>query len=141
MYSIGLDYLIFFISIGVTLLAQFFVSSSYSKYKKVNTKDKKTGFEVARKILDDNGLEDIYIVEVPGNLTDHYDPRRKTIRLSRDIFHGTTIAANAVAAHEVGHALQYKEGYTPIKIRNTILPLANFGSRAGYIIIFISRFY
>ena len=105
---------------------------------KVNTKEKKTGFEVARKILDDNGLEDIYIVEVPGNLTDHYDPRRKTIRLSRDIFHGTTIAANAVAAHEVGHALQYKEGYTPIKIRNTILPLANFGSRAGYIIIFIS---
>lgn len=138
--SIGMDYLIIFISIGITLLAQAFISMTYNKYKKINTKDKKTGFEVARQILDENGLSEIYVVETRGNLSDHYDPRRKTIRLSKDVFHGTTIAANAVAAHEVGHALQYKEGYTPIKIRNMILPLANFGSQAGYIIILISLF-
>lgn len=140
MYSIGLDYLIMFISIGITLLAQLFISITYSKYKKINTRLKRTGFEVARQILDKNGLEDIYIVETNGNLSDHYDPKRKTIRLSKDVFHGTTIAANAVAAHEVGHALQYKEGYAPIKFRNTILPIANFGSKAGYIVILISLF-
>lgn len=139
-YTIGMDYLIIFISLGITLLAQAFVSLSYSKYKKINTEKKKTGFEVARQILDENGLNDIYVVETAGNLTDHYDPRRKTIRLSKDIFHGTTVAANAVAAHEVGHALQYKEGYIPIKIRNMILPLANFGSKVGYIVILISFF-
>lgn len=138
--NLGMDYLIIFISIGITLLAQVFISTTYSKYKKINTKEKKTGFEVARQILDENGLQDIYVVETGGNLSDHYDPRRKTIRLSKDIFHGTTIAANAVAAHEVGHALQYKDGYTPIKIRNAILPLANFGSKTGYIIILISLF-
>jgi len=139
-YTIGMDYLIMFISLGITLLAQGFVSFSYNKYKKENTQTKKTGFEVARQILDENGLNEIYVVETAGNLTDHYDPKRKTIRLSRDIFHGTTIAANAVAAHEVGHALQYKDGYTPIKIRNMILPLANFGSKVGYIVILISFF-
>jgi len=134
----GYDYLIFFISIGITLIAQAFVTTTYNKYKRVETKSQKSGFEVARQILDENGLNDVYVVETQGTLSDHYDPRRKTIRLSKDIFHGTTVAANAVAAHEVGHAIQHKEGYAPLKIRNMILPLANLGSKLGYIVIVIS---
>lgn len=134
----GYDYLIFFISIGITIIAQAFVTTNYNKYKRVETKAQKSGFEVARQILDENGLNDVYVVETQGTLSDHYDPRRKTIRLSKDIFHGTTVAANAVAAHEVGHAIQHKEGYAPLKIRNMILPLANLGSKLGYIVIVIS---
>ena len=126
------------ISLVVTLAAQLFVTTTYSKYKKKKVNSNKTGFEVAREILDKNGLEKIYIVETAGELTDHYDPKRNTIRLSSEIFHGTSIAACAVAAHEVGHAIQYKEGYTPIKIRNTILPIVNFSSKAGYFAILIS---
>ena len=129
---------IIIISLLITSGAQMFVSSSYSKYKKKKVNSNKSGFEVAREILDKNGLEKIYVVETAGNLTDHYDPKRNTIRLSSDIFHGTTVAACAVAAHEVGHAIQHKEGYTPIKIRNSIIPLVNFSSRAGYFAILIS---
>lgn len=126
------------ISLLITLCAQLFVTTTYSKYKKVQNKNKKTGFETAREILDKNGLNDLYVVETQGNLTDHYDPKRNTIRLSSEVFHGTSVAACAVAAHEVGHALQYKEGYTPIKIRNSIIPLVNFSSSAGYFAILIS---
>jgi len=126
------------ISLVVTLAAQMFVTTTYSKYKKKKVNSNKTGSEVAREILAKNGLDNIYVVETAGNLTDHYDPKRNTIRLSSDIFHGTSIAACAVAAHEVGHAIQYKEGYAPIKIRNTIIPLVNFSSKAGYFAILIS---
>lgn len=126
------------ISLVVTLAAQMFVTTTYSKYKKKKVNSNKTGSEVAREILAKNGLDNIYVVETAGNLTDHYDPKRNTIRLSSEIFHGTSIAACAVAAHEVGHAIQYKEGYTPIKIRNTILPIVNFSSKAGYFAILIS---
>lgn len=135
---IDLASLIIIISLLVTLGAQLFVTNSYNKYKKKKVNSNKSGFEVAREILDKNGLEKIYVVETSGNLSDHYDPKRNTIRLSSEIFHGTTIAACAVAAHEVGHALQYKEGYTPIKIRNSIIPLVNFSSKAGYFAILIS---
>ncbi len=126
------------ISLLITLAAQMFVTVTYNKYKKVGNKNKKTGFETAREILDKNGLSNIYVVETHGNLTDHYDPKRNTIRLSSDVFHGTSIAACAVAAHEVGHALQYKDGYTPIKIRNSIVPVVNFSSKAGYFAIVLS---
>ena len=78
---------------------------------------------MAREILDKNGLEDIYIVEIKGELTDHYDPTKKVVRLSTDIFHGETIAAAAVAAHECGHAIQDKESYTFLKIRSAIYPV------------------
>lgn len=131
-------WLIIGISLLITLLAQLFVSITYGKYKKIETNSEKTGFDTAREILDKNGLEKIYVVETNGNLTDHYDSRRNTIRLSHDVFHGTSIAACAVAAHEVGHALQYKEGYTPIKVRNAIIPIVNFSSQAGYFAIVIS---
>ena len=89
----------------IPLIASMNIKSTYKKYKKVDNKKKLSGFEVARKVLDANGLKDMYIVEVKGDLTDHYDPKQKVVRLSTDIFHGETIAAAAVAAHECGHAI------------------------------------
>lgn len=128
-----------FIFLGaiITLIAQLFLNSRYKKYSNIDTKGNLTGVEVARKILDANGLENIYVTEVKGTLTDHYDPNRKVVRLSTDIFHGTSIAACSVAAHEVGHAIQHKEGYTLIKLRGFLVPFVNFSSSFGYIAIVI----
>lgn len=125
------------LSFLISILAQAFISISYSKYKRVNNQKGLDGFEVARKILDKNGLQDIRIVETSGNLTDHYDPTRKVIRLSSDIYRGTTIASASVASHEVGHALQDKEGYAFMKIRSNLVPVVNFCSKAGYIALVI----
>ena len=100
-----------------------------------------TGFDVARKILDENGLKDIYVTEVRGNLTDHYDPVRKVIRLSTDIFHGKTIASSSVAAHEVGHAIQDKEGYSFMRFRSMMFPLVRFSSYGGYIAILVGALF
>lgn len=96
-----------------------------------------SGFDTARRILDRNGLENINIVEISGNLTDHYDPRQKVIRLSHDIYSGTSIASVAVAAHECGHAIQDKEGYKALRIRNAIVPTVNICSKLGYVVIFL----
>ena len=125
------------LGILISLAAQGYVMSSYSKYKKIENKRKIAGFEVARKILDENGLKDVYVTEVKGNLTDHYDPTRKVIRLSSEIFHGTTIASASVAAHEVGHAIQDKEGYSFMRFRSAIFPLVRFSSYGGYFAIII----
>lgn len=137
MYYYITDYGILIVTVLITLIAQAFVSSSYSKYKKVKNKKGVTGAEVAREILAKNGLENIYVVEVAGNLTDHYDPSRKTVRLSKDIYNGTSVAAIAVASHECGHSIQDKENYTFLKIRAALVPLVNFSSVAGYIAILI----
>lgn len=134
-YVIG--YLFVFIGFVITLGAQILVNSSYSKYKKVNNNNGISGRDAARKILDDNGLNNIDIVETRGNLTDHYDPSRKIIRLSTDIYNGTSIASVAVAAHECGHAIQDKEGYKPLKIRSSIVPVVNLCNRLGYFVIFL----
>lgn len=144
MYWFMEDYrtlLLMVLSIVITLIAQGFVSSAYNKYKRVKSKRGLSGLEVARKILDKNGLSNIYVVETKGMLSDHYDPKRKVIRLSSDIFHKETIASIAVAAHEVGHAIQDKEGYSFMKIRSAIFPIVNFGSILGYIAIFIGFFF
>ena len=129
--------LLLFISLIITIGAQIFVSISYSKYKKVSNGKGISGFEVASKILKDNDLDDIYVIETSGNLTDHYDPSNKVIRLSHDVFHGESISAMAVAAHEVSHAIQYKEGNFFMKIRKFIFPLVNISSKFGYIAIII----
>ena len=96
-----------------------------------------TGFEVARKILDENGLENIHIVEIKGNLTDHYDPSRKVVRLSTEIFNGSSIASTSVAAHECGHAIQDKDNYNFMRIRSKLVPIVNLSSKLGYLAIFI----
>ena len=131
---------IYLLILVVPLIASININSTYKKYKMVANKKGLSGFEVARKILDENGLKDMYIVEVRGELTDHYDPTQKVLRLSTDIFHGETIAAAAVAAHECGHAIQDKEGYVMMKIRSALVPVVNLVTYAAYIMFAISVF-
>ena len=139
MFYYGYDptYILVLIGFGITLVAQIFVNSSYKKYKKVNTKSGLQGFEVARRILDMNGLNNVDIVETKGELSDHYDPTRKVVRLSSDIYHGTSIASSSVAAHECGHAVQDKEGYFFLRLRASLVPIVNISSKVGYFAIII----
>ena len=135
-----LNSLLYILIILIPIVAQVRISFNYGKYKKVSNSTGLTGFEVARKILDANGLSDIYVVETKGDLSDHYDPSRKVVRLSKDIFHGTSIAAISVAAHECGHAIQDKEGYVFMKIRSMLVPIVNIVSYLGYFGLIISIF-
>lgn len=125
------------ISLLITGGANAFINSAYKQYARVKNKKKISGAEVAREILNKNGLKDIYVVETSGTLTDHYDPARKVIRLSSDIFNGESISAVSVAAHECGHAIQDKVGYTLMKVRSSIVPIVNFSTKIGYVILFI----
>lgn len=126
-----------FIALIITMLAQVFVSSSYSKYSKVKNEKGITGLEAARRVLDKNGLDNIKVVEVDGYLTDHYDPTKKVIRLSRNVYSGSSVGAVAVACHECGHAIQDKNNYTFLRIRSSIVPIVNFSSYAGYFAILL----
>ena len=125
-------------ALAITTIASLYIRSNYRKYKEIKSKKNYTGFDTARDILDKNGLKDVLILEVQGELTDHYDPKKKIVSLSTDIYHGDSIASIAVAAHECGHAIQDKEGYTFLKIRHSLIPFVNFSSIAGYIAIMIS---
>ena len=123
--------------IFLPMMASFYIRSNYNTYSaKKNNKDI-SGFEVAREILDKNGLQKIYVVETGGVLTDHYDPKRKVVRLSKEVFNGTSISAMAIAAHEVGHAIQDKEGYAYFKFRSLIYPLVRITSSFSYFVIMI----
>ncbi|MDD2202874.1 MAG: zinc metallopeptidase [Bacilli bacterium] len=133
----GLDILLFIVSLVLVLGAQGIVSASYAKYKVKENKKGVTGFDVARAILDKNGLKGILIVETPDKLSDHYDPTRKTVRLSTDVYHNATIASVAIAAHECGHVIQHKEKYVPMMIRSAIVPIVNLASKIGYVVLFI----
>lgn len=124
-----------FISLIITMMAQAFVSSSYSKYSKIKNERGITGAEAARYILDKNGLNNVYVVETGGYLTDHYDPTKKVIRLSRNVYRDASIGAVAVACHECGHAIQDKENYKFMRIRSSLVPIVNFSSYAGYFAI------
>ena len=135
MDNVILNYSLIIVAFLITLISQIIVSASYSKYKKILNNKDQTGFDVARKILDKNGLDDIMIVETKGNLSDHYDPQRKVIKLSTDIYHGSSIASASVAAHECGHAIQDKEKYKPMGIRKKLVPFVNICTRIGYIAI------
>lgn len=132
-----MDLILAIIVILIPLIAQIGVSGNYRKYKKVKNTKELTGYDVARKILDENGLGDIYIVETTGELTDHYDPTKRVVRLSSDIYHGKTIAAMSVAAHECGHAVQDKDGYTFMRIRSAIFPIVNVATSISYWIILL----
>ena len=132
-----INYTLPFLGVLITAIAQIFINISYSKYRTVPITKKMTGLETARAILDANGLSNVKINKVSGKLTDHYDPRNKTVNLSRDIYEGYSIASVSVAAHECGHAIQDKNGYTPLRIRHALIPLVNFSSYAGYFAIVI----
>ena len=131
-----LNLIFYLLIIIIPILAQIGINVNYGKYKKVNNSKKLSGFEVAKKILEANGLDNIYVVETSGNLTDHYDPTRKVIKLSKDIFHGETIAAASVA----GHAIQDKDNYTFMRIRSFLVPVVNFTSSFAWIAIVIGLF-
>lgn len=136
-YGNGLSTLLIIAGVLITTLASIFVNAMYSKYKKQENKRGITGFDVARKILDKNGLKDVLVLETSGNLSDHYDPTKKVVKLSSDIYNGKTIASIAVAAHECGHAIQDKENYSFLKFRAKIFPLVNLSSKLGYFAIMI----
>lgn len=131
-----MGFIIYFILLLIIpLWAQMKVRNAYRKYSKVPASSGMAGAQVARKILDDNGLYDVRVEEVKGQLTDHYDPRTKVVRLSTDNYYGTSVAGAAVAAHEVGHAIQDAEGYAFLRIRSALVPVASFGSNASFFLI------
>ncbi|WP_312096818.1 zinc metallopeptidase [Niallia sp.] len=130
----------FILIILIPIWAQLKVKSAYKKYSKVATSSQMSGREVARKILDSNGLYDVSVEETRGVLSDHYDPRSKVVRLSSGNYHGHSVAAAAIAAHEVGHAIQDQQEYSFLRFRSALVPVANFGSNASWIFILIGMF-
>lgn len=133
-----MDLILWILALVIPLLAQWNISATYSSHKRVANGKSKCGQEVAREILDANGLNNVHVVEVNGNLTDHYDPKQKVVRLSTEIFHGESVAAMAVAAHECGHAIQDKEDYSWLRIRTAMCPVVNFITYSAYVLILIS---
>ncbi|MCE4047227.1 MULTISPECIES: zinc metallopeptidase [Bacillaceae] len=127
----------FIIILIIPLWAQMRVRGSYKKYSKVASSSMMTGREVARRILDSNGLYDVSVEETRGMLSDHYDPRSKVVRLSTDNYHGSSVAAAAIAAHEVGHAIQDQQAYAFLRFRHALVPVANIGSNFSWILILI----
>ncbi len=115
----------------VTFYAQMSINSAYNKYSQIPSRRGMTGADVARYILNKNGLYDIPVELTGGHLSDHYDPRTRVVRLSSGVYHGTSLASLGVAAHEVGHAVQHDTGYMPLYIRNTVIPVTQFGSYAA----------
>lgn len=124
-------------AIIIAFWAQSKVSGTYKKYRTVRTMNGYTGENVARMMLDAAGLYDVPVVEIRGELTDHYDPTSRVVRLSSDIYHGASIASAGIAAHEVGHAIQHKEAYKPLVLRTSIATAVNFSSQASIIIFMI----
>ncbi len=135
----GFDWTYFLVLIGavLSLLASAKVKSTFSRYAKVRSMSGMTAADVARRILDRNGLTDIPVEHVRGSLSDHYDPRGRVLRLSDSTYHSPSVAAIGVAAHECGHAIQHQVGYRPLQIRNAIVPAANIGSRLGIPLIIL----
>jgi hypothetical protein len=117
------------------MLAQVLVAWNYRRGKSVGAR--MSGYAAARKMLDVNGLYDVGIEQVPGHLSDHYDPSDRVLRLSPEVYHGQTASAVGIAAHEAGHALQHAFGYAPLVIRNAAVPIANFGSSFGMVVLMI----
>jgi Zn-dependent membrane protease YugP len=117
------------------MLAQLYVTSSYNKWSRVAARSRLTGAEAAQRLISSGGLYDVSIQPIQGNLTDHYDPRSKVLSLSPGVYQGNSVAALAIAAHELGHAKQDQEGYMPLKLRAALVPAVNIGSYLGWILI------
>ncbi|MGL5615661.1 MAG: zinc metallopeptidase [Sarcina sp.] len=133
-------YLILLPAIIIAAYAQFKVSSTFNKYNQVRSYRGYTGEQVARTLLNNAGIFDVKIEMVQGNLTDHYDPRVKTVRLSKDVYYGTSLAAIGVAAHEIGHVQQHYEGYAALSFRNSMVPVVNFSNGASWILFILGIF-
>ena len=130
-YGYGLDPTIILVLIGValSLWAQGRVNSTFSRYSRVRSMTGMTGAEAARRLLNAQGIYDVTVQQIAGELTDHYDPRTKTVNLSDAVYDSTSVAAIGVAAHECGHAVQHNTDYVPLKVRSAIVPAANLGSQ------------
>lgn len=122
------------------MLTQWYVNSAYKKWSQVPSRSRLTGAEVASKLIRSGGLYDVKIEQIGGRLSDHYDPRSKILRLSPDVARGNSIASLAIAAHELGHAMQDQEQYFPLKFRAAIVPVVNIGSYLGWAFIFLGIF-
>ncbi|MGI6074767.1 MAG: zinc metallopeptidase [Pyramidobacter sp.] len=135
----GLDWtmIILFPAILLSIWAQMRVKSTFARYSQVSTRSGLTAREAARRILDSYGLSAVPVREIAGSLTDHYDPRDRSLSLSQSVYDSTSIAAIGVAAHEVGHAVQHASGYAPLQFRNAIVPLVNITSSAAAPLFFI----
>ena len=138
-YGYGMDpwYILVIIAFLFSMVAQTKVSSTFNKYSRVRNRAGFTGAQVATQMLQNAGIYDVSVQRVAGNLTDHYDPRTKTLRLSQSVYDSTSVAALGVAAHETGHAIQHDVGYAPLALRSFFVPLANFGSRLAIPLILI----
>ncbi|MCR5011270.1 MAG: zinc metallopeptidase [Lachnospiraceae bacterium] len=121
----------------ISLIASSSVKSTFRKYQKMASRSGMTGADCAAAMLRYAGISDVTVRQVPGELTDHYDPRSREVCLSESVYGSTSVAALGVAAHECGHALQHEEGYVPLSIRTAILPVANIGSKLGYPLVVI----
>ena len=119
------------------LWAQSKVKGTYAKYSKVRVQNGMTGAQAARAVLDSNGLYDVPVEAIPGELTDHYDPRKRVLRLSQGVFSVPSVAAIGIAAHEAGHAIQHAKAYAPLKARTAIVPAVSIGSNIGFGILFL----
>lgn len=130
-------YILIIIGALLSIGASGVVKSTFNKYSRVGNKRRMTGAEAARRLLQSQGIFDVTIREVRGNLTDHYDPRTKTLNLSETVYSSTSVSAVGVAAHECGHAMQHANGYLPLKFRSSLVPVANFGSYLAWPLIVI----
>lgn len=120
------------------MLASMHVNTTYTRYSRMAAACGLTGADVARLILERNGVTDVQVQHVSGNLTDHYDPSKQVVNLSDAVYGSRSVAALGVAAHECGHVMQHEEGYTPLQFRTALVPIANFGSNAGIWIVLLS---
>ena len=134
-------YMLIIISALISLFAQFLVNSRFSKYSRVRSRSGMTGAQAAERILQSQGIYDVAIQRVSGKLTDHYDPRNKTLNLSDAVYASTSVAAVGVAAHECGHAIQHARGYAPLSFRSALVPVANIGSQLSGLFIILGIFF
>lgn len=133
-------YSLILIGVLLSLAASGLVKSTYAKYAKVRSISGLTGAQAAERLLQREGIYDVQIVRVQGNLTDHYDPRNKTLNLSDSVYGQASVAAVGVAAHECGHAIQHARGYAPLQFRSALVPAANFGANLSWPVILIGVF-
>src|SRR5699024_9664909 len=130
-------YLLVLIGVVICMAASGRVNSVFSRYSRVRSHSGMTGKEAAERILRRNGIYDVQVIHIPGNLTDHYNPGKKTLGLSDTVYNSSSVAAIGVAAHECGHAVQHAAGYAPLSIRGALVPVANFGSALSWPLILI----
>lgn len=133
-------YFLVLIGVALSLLASGKVKSTFARYSQMRNSRGLTGAQAAEQVLHTAGIYDVRIEQVRGNLTDHYDPRSKVLRLSDSVYGQTSVAAVGVAAHECGHAIQHAKGYGPLKLRSTLVPVANFGSKLAWPLIIFGLF-